>query len=67
VKGWNAEMDLQTDNITSLAIWVQFPDLDLKYWGVGMPEQDTQFIGNPLENGQIYQRTNMHQILTAFD
>jgi len=34
VKGWNADMDLQTDTITSLPVWVQFPYLDLKYWGM---------------------------------
>ncbi|KAJ8420666.1 hypothetical protein Cgig2_003372 [Carnegiea gigantea] len=30
VKGWNAAMDLQTDSITSLPIWVHFPNLDLR-------------------------------------
>lgn len=34
LKGWNANMDLQTGSITSLPIWVQFLDLDLKYWGL---------------------------------
>ncbi|KAJ8419936.1 hypothetical protein Cgig2_015016 [Carnegiea gigantea] len=28
VKGWNLEMDLHTESIKTLLIWVQFPDLD---------------------------------------
>ncbi|KAJ8419566.1 LOW QUALITY PROTEIN: hypothetical protein Cgig2_004597 [Carnegiea gigantea] len=32
--GWNPEMDLNTDKIKSLPLWVQFPNLDIKYWGL---------------------------------
>ncbi|KAJ8420548.1 hypothetical protein Cgig2_032656 [Carnegiea gigantea] len=27
-------MEINTDAITSLPIWVQFPELDIKYWGL---------------------------------
>ena len=31
VKGWNLEMDLHNTSIKSLPLWVQLPDLDVKY------------------------------------
>jgi len=31
LKGWNPEMDMHTEEIKSLPLWVQFPDLDVKY------------------------------------
>ncbi|KAJ8449649.1 hypothetical protein Cgig2_005671 [Carnegiea gigantea] len=34
VKGWNPNMDLQTETIRSLPIWIQLPALDIKYWGM---------------------------------
>ncbi|KAJ8427211.1 hypothetical protein Cgig2_015423 [Carnegiea gigantea] len=34
VKGWDQEMDLHTESIKSLPLWVQFSDLDIKYWGL---------------------------------
>ncbi|KAJ8429032.1 hypothetical protein Cgig2_000379 [Carnegiea gigantea] len=33
VKGWNPEMELHTETIKTLPIWVQFPNLGIKYWG----------------------------------
>ena len=33
MKGWNPNMDLCTETIESLPIWIQLPDFDLKYWG----------------------------------
>ncbi|KAJ8420906.1 LOW QUALITY PROTEIN: hypothetical protein Cgig2_013563 [Carnegiea gigantea] len=34
IKSWNPKMDLQIGKISFLPLWVQFPDLDIKYWGV---------------------------------
>ena len=34
VKGWIPSMDLQTETIRSLPIWVQLHGLDIKYWGM---------------------------------
>ncbi|KAJ8431897.1 hypothetical protein Cgig2_009964 [Carnegiea gigantea] len=34
VEGWNSEMDLHTETIKTLSIWIQFPNLDIKYWGL---------------------------------
>ncbi|KAJ8431726.1 hypothetical protein Cgig2_013425 [Carnegiea gigantea] len=33
VKPWNEAMKLNVQNIQSLPLWVQFPELDIKYWG----------------------------------
>ena len=33
VKGWNPEMDLCIEPVKSLPLWVQLPNLDVKYWG----------------------------------
>jgi len=33
VKGWNPKMELHTESIKSLPLWIQLPDLDIKYWG----------------------------------
>ena len=34
VKAWNENLELDTSHISILPIWVQFPELDVKYWGV---------------------------------
>ncbi|KAJ8429170.1 LOW QUALITY PROTEIN: hypothetical protein Cgig2_010120 [Carnegiea gigantea] len=33
VKLWNPKLDLKNNTLTSLPIWVQFHELELKYWG----------------------------------
>ena len=33
VKGWNPEMDMHTEEIKSLPLWLQFPNLDVKHRG----------------------------------
>ena len=34
VKAWNPTMDLQTETIRSLFLWIQLPALGIKYWGI---------------------------------
>ena len=34
VKVWNLEMDLKTEDIKTLPVWIQFQDLDVKFWEV---------------------------------
>ena len=34
VKGWNPEMDLNTESINALLLWLQLLDLDVNYWGL---------------------------------
>lgn len=45
VKGWNPEMDLKTEKIKSLPIWVQFLDLDVKFWGNESPSNIGSILG----------------------
>ena len=49
MKGWNPEMDLQTETIKSLPLWVQLPDLDIKYWGSASLSKIGSLIGQPLK------------------
>ena len=49
VKGWTPEMDLQTETIKSLPLWVQLPDLDIKYWGSASLSKIESLIGQPLK------------------
>ncbi|KAJ8446749.1 hypothetical protein Cgig2_002704 [Carnegiea gigantea] len=34
VKAWNPEISINNEALSSVLIWVQFPDLDIKYWGL---------------------------------
>ena len=34
VKAWNPDMEMGIDTITSLPIWIQLHELDIKYWGM---------------------------------
>ncbi|KAJ8426028.1 hypothetical protein Cgig2_015850 [Carnegiea gigantea] len=34
VKGWTPSMELQTEAISSLPLWIQLPPPDIKYWGM---------------------------------
>ncbi|KAJ8422022.1 hypothetical protein Cgig2_007572 [Carnegiea gigantea] len=49
VKEWNENLELDTSTISSLPIWVQFPDLDVKYWGVESLSKLENLIGIPLK------------------
>ena len=42
-------MDLGTENISSLPIWIQLPDLDLKYWGTTCLSKICSSLGIPLK------------------
>ncbi|KAJ8435301.1 LOW QUALITY PROTEIN: hypothetical protein Cgig2_026393 [Carnegiea gigantea] len=49
VKGWNPQMDLQTENIKSLTIWVQLLELDIKFWGNESLSKIGSILGIPLK------------------
>jgi len=42
-------MDLQTENIKSLPIWVQSPELDIKFWGNDGLSKIGSILGIPLK------------------
>ena len=49
VKPWNQEMDLGTESITSLPIWVRFMELDIKYWGMASLSKLGSMLGIPIK------------------
>ncbi|KAJ8419425.1 hypothetical protein Cgig2_033896 [Carnegiea gigantea] len=49
VKPWNPEMDISTEAITSLPIWVRFMDLDIKYWGMASLSKLGSILGIPIK------------------
>lgn len=59
VKGWNPEMDLHTESIRSLPLWVHFPDLDLKYWGFDCLSKIGSLLGIPLKTDRITREKSM--------
>ncbi|KAJ8424616.1 hypothetical protein Cgig2_000539 [Carnegiea gigantea] len=42
-------MDLHTENIKSLPIWVQLPELDIRFWGNGSLSKVGSCLGIPLK------------------
>ncbi|KAJ8425600.1 hypothetical protein Cgig2_008578 [Carnegiea gigantea] len=53
IKAWNKELELDKSSINSLPIWVQFPDLDVKYWGPDSLSKLGSLLG-------IYLKTDRH-------
>ncbi|KAJ8423638.1 hypothetical protein Cgig2_032926 [Carnegiea gigantea] len=51
---WNPELDVHTETIVSLPIWVKFPRLELKYWGLDCLSKLGSVLGVPMK---IDQRT----------
>jgi len=49
VKGWNPSMDLQTETIRSLPLWIQLHGLDIKYWGMQSLSKLGSILGLPLK------------------
>ncbi|KAJ8440383.1 hypothetical protein Cgig2_019372 [Carnegiea gigantea] len=34
VKGWNPELEMHTENLKSIPLWIRLPNLELKYWSI---------------------------------
>ena len=49
IKAWNENLKLDTSSISSLPIWIQFPKLDVKYWGVESLSKLGSLLGIPLK------------------
>jgi len=49
VKAWTPEMEINVDSITPLPIWIQLPELDVKYWGMQSLSKLGSVIGIPLK------------------
>ena len=59
VKGWNPKMDLNIKSIKSLPLWVQFLDLDIKYWGLESLSKLGSIIGIPLKTDKYTKEKSM--------
>ncbi|KAJ8431637.1 hypothetical protein Cgig2_001960 [Carnegiea gigantea] len=53
VKGWNPTMDLQTEIIRSLPIWIQLHALEIKYWGIESLSKTGSILGIPLKTDKF--------------
>ena len=53
VKPWTPEMEINTEAITSLPIWVRFPELDIKYWGPHSLSKIGSMLGIPLKTDRF--------------
>ena len=53
VKGWNPTMDLQTETIRSLPLWIQLPSLGIKYWGIECLSKIGSLLGVPIKTDKI--------------
>jgi len=49
VKSWAPKMETHTEAIASLPIWVKFPELDIKYWGLQCLNKLGSMLGIPLK------------------
>jgi len=61
VKPWNPEMEINTEEINSLPIWVQLPGLDLKYWGNVSLSKIGSYLGIPLKTDKYTRDKSMLQ------
>ena len=49
VKPWNEEMDINTETLVLLPIWVTFLELDIKYWGLDNLSKIGSVLGIPIK------------------
>ncbi|KAJ8437793.1 hypothetical protein Cgig2_013712 [Carnegiea gigantea] len=59
VKGWNQEMDLHTEAIKSLPLWIQSPNLDIKYWDTESLSKIGSLIGIRMKTDQFTKNRTM--------
>ncbi|KAJ8420158.1 hypothetical protein Cgig2_021593 [Carnegiea gigantea] len=52
VKPWNEEMDINTETLASLPIWVRFLELDIKYWGLDSLSKIGSVLGIPIQTNK---------------
>ena len=49
VKPWTPKMNINTEALTSPPLWVQFPDLDIRYWGLDSLSKIGTILGIPMK------------------
>ena len=59
VKGLSPHMDLHTESIKSLPIWIQLPNLDIKFWGTESLSKIGSTLGIPLKTDRYTRERRM--------
>ncbi|KAJ8450604.1 hypothetical protein Cgig2_020241 [Carnegiea gigantea] len=49
VKPWNENMEMNLEVMHSIPLWVQFPELDIRYWGTNSLSKLGSLIGIPVK------------------
>ena len=53
VKAWNPKIEINVDAIASLLIWIQLPELDIKYWGLQSLSKLGSMLGIPIKTDKF--------------
>ncbi|KAJ8435084.1 hypothetical protein Cgig2_033624 [Carnegiea gigantea] len=61
VKRWNANLDMNNENLHSLPLWIRLPNLELKYWGKSSLSKIRSLIGIPIKTYQYTKSRSMIQ------
>jgi len=61
VKGWNPELEMNTENWKSIPLWIRLPNLKLKYWGILSLSKIGSLIGIPIKKDQYTKSKSMLQ------
>ncbi|KAJ8422876.1 hypothetical protein Cgig2_017057 [Carnegiea gigantea] len=61
VKGWNADLNMNTENLKSIPLWIRLPDLELRYWGLASLSKIGSLIGTPVKTDQFTKSKSMIQ------
>ena len=59
VKAWTTKMVIDIDAIATLPIWIQLPDLDIKYWGLQSLSKLGSLLGIPLKTEKYTKEKTM--------
>ncbi|KAJ8443060.1 LOW QUALITY PROTEIN: hypothetical protein Cgig2_004265 [Carnegiea gigantea] len=61
VKGWNPETDMHIETIKFIPLWVQFPNLNLKYWGAESLSKIGSILGIPIKTDRYAKEKSVIQ------
>jgi len=68
VKPWNPGMEINTESVSSLPIWVRFLDLDIKYLGLSSLGKLGSILGIPIKTDRYtLEKTRLHYARLLID
>ena len=53
MRAWNEDMQLDISSLHTLPIWVQLPDLELRYWGMDSLSKLGSLLGIPIKTDRV--------------